>query len=70
MEHNVVDDFSADAIHKYAVCMQMEKELAEHPVDDAFRDKLKIAEADWELAHSAWEDALKKYGEEMAAKKS
>ncbi|HEY4874647.1 MAG TPA: hypothetical protein VIH86_03685 [Puia sp.] len=70
MEHNLVDELAADAINKYAICMQMEKELAEHEADDAFRDKLKVAESDWELAHSSWEDALQKYAEELATKKA
>jgi isopenicillin N synthase-like dioxygenase len=70
MEHNIVDELSADAINKYAICMQMEKELAEHEADDHFRDKLKVAESSWELAHSAWEDALQKYAEELSNKKA
>ncbi|HLY69966.1 MAG TPA: hypothetical protein VKR53_09560 [Puia sp.] len=70
MEHNVVDELSADAISKYAFCMKLEKELAEHEADDAFRDRLKVAESEWELAHSAWEDALKKYAEELSNKKA
>ena len=69
MEHNIVDEFSADAINKYAICMQLEKELAEHEADDNFRDKLKVAESEWELAHSAWEDALQKYAQELLDKK-
>ncbi|HEX4374163.1 MAG TPA: hypothetical protein VHZ50_12755 [Puia sp.] len=70
MEHNLVDELSADAINKYAFCMKLEKELAEHEADDAFRDRLKVAESDWELAHSAWEDALQKYAEELSNKKA
>jgi hypothetical protein len=70
MDHNLVDELSADAINKYAICMQLEKELAEHEADDAFRDKLKVAESNWELAHSAWEVALQKYAEELSTKKA
>ncbi len=63
MESKTIDILSADAVRKYAICMEVEKALIEHGEDESWIKKLKTAEEQWEKAHTAWEESVQAYAE-------
>jgi hypothetical protein len=59
-----IDQLAADAVQKYSLCMEMEKQCVINGETPEFQKKLQQTEDEWQMAHSVWEEGLKQFAEE------